>query len=129
MTNLYNSQFGESPSDDQTHIDDLRSRLEEMVDAENASVIPSVLTERVMRAVRDQHISVWRFDDLWSAFVVGWFRPVAVLGILLVVFLALFNVRQFKSDVSEQSTTEAVLGLQPVTVAVAYEYEIASISR
>ncbi len=100
-----------------------------MVDGENEDVIPAILTERIIRAVRRRRSPSWRFEDLWSGIRMVWFRPAFLLGMALVLILAFFNARQSHFDESERSATEVVLGLHPVTLAAAYDDEIASISR
>lgn len=119
----------ESDTDDSGFDPDLQTRLIAMIDRENEDVVPAILTERIIRAVRHQRSSVWRFEDLWSGIRIAWFRPAFVLGVALVLLLAFFNARQAHFEESERSATEVVLGLHPVTLAAAYDDEIASISR
>ena len=103
----------------------LQRELEGMVDFETSHIHSEVLTDKIVRAVRQSTVNGWSLEDRLSGALMSWFRPVAVVGTLLVLLLAGYNVT--RSDDSYQlSTTERVLGLHSVTLAAAYDLDLGS---
>ena len=113
--------------------DDLRQRLSFIEQASSALVssVESVasdydtpfLTDKIMRSLapaQSQGDTVFLLDFLSSLRKV--FRPVVAATLVLIIVLAAYNVTSVSEDEIDVTTTEAVLGLQPVTVAAAYEY-------
>ena len=107
----------------------LQESLRDMVSSESERVPHTMITNNILRAVRTTPSSMTALDELWSRALVSWFRPVVVAAVLLILLLAAYNVRQTSSESVGLTTTERVLGLHPVTVASAYDYELESISR
>lgn len=98
-------------------IDSLRS----LIQSERDASMMSMPTERVVRAVRRSTGRSWSNGDSLAVELLGWFRPVFVAGMLLIVAMAAYNFQMSRGYEFELSTTEMVLGLHPVTVAAAYD--------
>jgi len=100
---------------------DLVRDLRRMVVAECNRSMMSMPAERVMRAVRvspaAQRIGFVERE------LVNWFRPVLALGIIVIMALAVYNFDLSRQNDQLQTPAEMVLGLQPVTVAAAYDIE------
>ncbi|MGA0255233.1 MAG: hypothetical protein EBR20_00795 [Bacteroidetes bacterium] len=100
---------------------DLVRDLRRMVVAECNRSMMSMPAERVMRAVRvspaAQRIGFVERE------LVNWFRPVLALGIIVIMALAVYNFDLSRQNDHLQTPAEMVLGLQPVTVAAAYDIE------
>lgn len=103
--------------------EDLVHSLRHMVESERSASMMSMPTERVLRAVRAAGMSPNRVEEFLERELLSWFRPVFVAGLLVIFALAAYNVELSQKNDYEQSTAEMVLGLQPVTVAVAYDIE------
>lgn len=101
--------------------DVLVSSLRALVDQERAVSMMTMPTERVMRAVRAAKQSGTRVEHWFERELLSWFKPVVVAGALVIMALAAFNFDLSRQNDFNQSTTEMVLGLQPVTVASAYD--------
>lgn len=107
----------------------LQSSLRNMVTEESDRISQTVLTDRIVCAVRPSSARSISLDDVWSGILISWFRPVIVTGMLLIVLLAAYNISQRGPDLVERTTTERVLGMHSVTVVSLYESDLASISR
>ncbi len=126
----------DTPSGDETgnmegdsRLSFLQDSLRTMVAGESRLVRQGHLTDQIIRAVRPSESRIANFDDLWSGFLVSWFRPVMVVGMLLIVLLAVYNASREHPGVVERTTTERVLGLHSVSVVSLYDSDLASISR
>ena len=95
--------------------------LRDMVERERSVSMMSMPAERVMRAVKaaGQRGSV--VEDFLERELLSWFRPVVAAGLLIILALAAYNVEMSKQNDYDQTATEMVLGLHPVTVATAYD--------
>jgi hypothetical protein len=103
--------------------EDLVHSLRHMVESERSASMLSMPTERVLRAVRAAGVQPGRVEEFLERELLSWFRPVFVAGVLIIIALAAYNVELSRSNDYEQSATEMVLGLQPVTVVVAYDID------
>ena len=103
--------------------EDLVHSLRHMVESERAASMMSMPTERVLRAVRAAGIRPGRVEEFLERELLSWFRPVFVAGLLIIVALAAYNIELSQNNDYEQSATEMVLGLQPVTLASAYDID------
>ena len=97
--------------------------LRHMVEAERNASMMSMPTERVLRAVRAAGFRPGRVEEFLERELLSWFRPVFVAGLLIIVALAAYNIELSQNNDYEQSATEMVLGLQPVTLASAYDID------
>jgi hypothetical protein len=104
----------------------LGEALNALVDYETRHIHSEILTGKIVRAVRQSSLAPWRFDDTWSRALVAWFRPVAIVGSLVVLLLAAYNVGRSEPVSYELSTAERVFGMHPVTLATAYDLDLAS---
>jgi hypothetical protein len=100
---------------------DLVNDLRRMVEAERARSMMSMPSERVMRAIRAT-VAVQRATFVERE-LVSWFRPVLALGVMVIMMLAVYNFDLSRQNDHPQTPAEMVLGLQPVTVAAAYDIE------
>lgn len=103
--------------------EDLVHSLRHMVESERSASMMSMPAERVLRAVRAAGVRTGKVEDFLERELLSWFRPVFVAGVLIIVALAAYNIELSQNNDYEQSATEMVLGLQPVTVAVAYDID------
>ena len=103
--------------------EDLVHSLRHMVEAERNASMMSMPTERVLRAVRAAGLRPGRVEEFLERELLSWFRPVFVAGLLIIVALAAYNIELSQNNDYEQSATEMVLGLQPVTLASAYDID------
>lgn len=103
--------------------EDLVHSLRHMVEAERNASMMSMPTERVLRAVRAAGFRPGRVEEFLERELLSWFRPVFVAGLLIIVALAAYNIELSQNNDYEQSATEMVLGLQPVTLASAYDID------
>ncbi|MDA0684364.1 MAG: hypothetical protein O2797_02625 [Bacteroidetes bacterium] len=101
--------------------DALVSSLRELVEHERAVSMMTMPTERVMRAVKLAQAGGNRIESWLESELLSWFKPVFVAGAIVILGLAAFNFELSQQNDFNQSTTEMVLGLQPVTVASAYD--------
>lgn len=97
------------------------SSLRRMVEAERERSMMSMPSERVMRAVRAA-ASAYK-ESFLERELVSWFRPVMALGVIIILALAAYNFDLSRNNDHNQTATEMVLGLHPVTVAAAYDIE------
>jgi hypothetical protein len=103
----------------------LQRELEGLVDFETNHIHTRVMTDKIVRAVRQSQNSGWMLEERWSGSLMTWFRPIALVGTLLVLILASYNVS--RSDTSyEMTTTERVFGIHSVTLAAAYDLDLGS---
>ena len=102
----------------------LQDELGALVDLETGHIHQGVMTDRIVRAVRKSAASGWQLEDRWSGALLAWFRPVAVIGTLLVLLLAGYNSARHHDSSFDLSTTERVFGFHPVTLASAYDLDL-----
>lgn len=98
--------------------------LRTLVNSEREEAMMSMPAERVMRALK--RASNWQKEEIWFNDLFSWFRPVFAAGVFVIIILAVYNIRLASSTGSDyqQSATEMVLGLPPVTVASAYDFTL-----
>jgi hypothetical protein len=106
---------------------DLQRELKGLVDFETSHIHSNVLTDKIVRAVRQSTVNGWSLEERLSGALMSWFRPVALVGTLLVLLLAGYNVTQ-SDDSYQMSTTERVFGFHSVTLAAAYDLDLESSS-
>ena len=100
----------------------LSQQLRALVHQEREATMMSMPTERVMRSIARSRS--WSRENVVSLELLNWFRPVAFAGTLAILMLVVYNVRLSSTNELEQSTTEMMLGLPPVTVNTAYHLSI-----
>ena len=102
-----------------------RSQLCETIKSNAASSVQPFFTDRLMRKINKlvQKPDKANLDEEFLLMLLRQFRPVLVIAALIIVFLIGYNVRQSSVYEAEQSATEAVLGLPPVTLATAYDVD------
>ncbi|MDA0379257.1 MAG: hypothetical protein O3C45_05140 [Bacteroidetes bacterium] len=103
--------------------EDLIHSLRNMVESERSASMMSMPAERVMRALRAAGVRPGRVEEFLERELLSWFRPVFVAALLLIAVLAAYNVELSLQNDYDQTATEMVLGLQPVTVAAAYDID------
>ena len=98
--------------------------LRSLVTTERDEAMMSMPTDRVMRALK--RASTWKKEEVWFNDLFSWFRPVFAAGVFVIIVLAVYNVRLATSSGGdfEQTATEKVLGLPPITVASAYDFTL-----
>jgi len=104
----------------------LQGALRTLIDDETRHIHETVLTDKIVRAVRGTSIGSWGLEDVWSRALLDWFRPVAVIGTLVVLLLMAYNIGRSVPTPFELSTTERVFGMHPVTLATAYDLDLDS---
>ena len=98
----------------------LRGLLQSAVHTTSEQALQPFFTDRLMRRLDPARLRRSPDEELFGALL--WlFRPVAVAGMMLILMLAAYNVIQAYDSEVPASTTEAVLGLPPVSLATAYE--------
>ena len=100
----------------------LSQELRMLVHEERDETMMSMPTERVMRALGASRS--WKKENVLSLELVSWFRPVVLAGSFVILMLIAYNVKLSSTNDYDQSPTEMLLGLPPVTVASAYELSI-----
>ncbi len=108
----------------------LRSVLQEAVHASSEQALKPFFADRLMRrlAPATQRLAVAGPDEVLFGSLLRLFRPVAVVGVLIILGFASYNVTLSSSYDAQPTTTEAVLGLQPVTLTTAYNYDFETIT-
>lgn len=98
----------------------LRGLLQTTVHASSERILQPFFTDRLMRRLDPARLRRSPDEEFFGALL--WlFRPVAVAGMLLILVLAAYNVMRANDYEVPPSTTEAVFGLPPVSLATAYE--------
>lgn len=110
------------PREDAGLSPDTVSALRRMVQSERSVSMMSMPTERVMRAVKAAS-SRKRREAYLEHELISWFRPVVAAGLVVILALAFYNFDLSRENDHNQTATEMVLGLHPVTVAAAYDLE------
>lgn len=118
--NRHNGQHSDAQLDPASG--NLLQELRHLVQTERDLAMMSMPTERVMRAIK--RASRWASEDVWSVELLSWFRPVLIIGALVIMVLSFYNMRTSRLNDYPQTTTEMVLGLPPITVASAYDPHI-----
>lgn len=106
-----------------------QNALTELVNHESKHIHALVLTDKIVRAVRDSSSTPLRIEDIWSATLLAWFRPIAAIGMLIVFLLAAYNIGRADPVPYQLSATERVLGMHPVTLATVYDLDLAAASE
>lgn len=95
--------------------------LRDMVETERSVSMMSMPAERVMRAVKAARKRGSVVEDFLERELLSWFRPVVAAGLVVILALAAYNFEMSKQNDYDQTATEMVLGLHPVTVATAFD--------
>lgn len=103
----------------------LKTWLAEMVDQERKKAVRPMLADRIVRTAREQGLVGLgarrsAFEDMTFG-ILGWFRPVVAICLLVLALLIAYNIRLTTSLPGMDSPTDRLLGLPSVSVAVAYD--------
>lgn len=100
----------------------LRSLLQTTVRASSEQALKPFFADRLIRrlAPAGTRLAATAPDEEFFGSLLRLFRPVALAGLLLILGFALYNVTLADVYDAEPTTTEAVLGLPPMTLATAY---------
>ena len=106
----------------------LHSLLQTTVRASSERALEPFFADRLMRrlAPAPQRLAATTPDEEFFGLLLGLFRPVAVACLLLILGFATYNVTLSGDYEAQASTTEAVLGLPPVTLATAYNLNLST---
>ena len=106
----------------------LRGLLQTTVRASTEQALKPFFADRLMRrlAPASQPLAATARDEEFFGSLLHLFRPVAVAGVLLILGFAAYNVALSGEYEAQASTTEAVLGLPPVTLATAYDLDFST---
>ena len=106
----------------------LRGLLRTTVRASSEQALKPFFADRLMRrmAPTPQRLAADAPDEELFGSLLRLFRPIAVTGLLIVLGFAAYNVTLSGEYEAEASTTEAVLGLPPVTLATAYDLDLST---
>lgn len=106
----------------------LRGLLQTTVRASSAQALKPFFADRLMRRLAPvaHRLAAPAADEEFFGLLLRLFRPVAVAGLLLILGFATYNVTYSNDYEAEASTTEAVLGLPPVTLATAYDLDLST---
>jgi hypothetical protein len=104
----------------------LRTHLRDTLHRDAEAFADPHLADRVWRRLQAAPKSEY-FDEL-APWLGRYFRQVAFAGGLAVVLLAGYNTWLSRSFATEASTTEAVLGLPPVSAASVYDLDLMAAS-
>ncbi|MFQ5569221.1 MAG: hypothetical protein ACE5G0_06075 [Rhodothermales bacterium] len=104
----------------------LQGLLQTTVRASTEDALRPFFADRVMRRLRPaaQRLADSASEEEFFGVLLRLFRPVALAGLLIILGFAAYNVTQSDGYESQPSTTEAVLGLPPMTLATAYEFDL-----
>lgn len=79
-------------------------------------------TDRLMRRLDGMRMKArWSPEEELFLGLMRLFRPIAIAGLSLILVFAAYNLMLADEYGIEQSTTEAVLALPPVSIATAYD--------
>ena len=103
----------------------LRGLLQATVRASSEQALKPFFADRLMRrlAPATQRLASAASDEEFFGSLLRLFRPVAVASLLLILGFATYNVTLSDAYDAQPTTTEAVLGLTPVTLTTAYNLD------
>ena len=106
----------------------LQSVLQNTVRASSERALQPFFADRLVRrlAPAPQRLATTTPDEEFFGLLLRLFRPVAVAGLLLILGFATYNVTVSGDYEAQASTTEAVLGLPPVSLATAYTLDLST---
>lgn len=104
-------------------LEEMRVLLQQTVRGSSDSVLKPFLTDRIMRQLDPASIRQVEQDDI-AFFLNRLFRPVALAGLVIAMFLAVYNVNISGTFSSETSTAEAILALPPVNTLAVYDLDL-----
>lgn len=84
--------------------------------------IKPFFAERVMTSIAAAKAGRYAADDLLES-LIGWFRPVVVASILIILGFVGFNLKEASTHDLAVSVPESVLGLPAVSVETAFEMD------
>ena len=103
----------------------MSSLLTSLIDHETRHIHSGILTQKIVRAVAHSKTATRRLEDVFTGALVTWFRPLAIVGMLLVILLVSYNAGHADTTSYDRSTTERVFAIHPVTLAAAYDLDLA----
>lgn len=106
----------------------LQGLLQTTVRASSERALQPFFADHLMRRLTPapQRLAATTPDEEFFGLLLRLFRPVAVAGLLLVLGFATYNVTVSGEYEAQTSTTEAVLGLPPVSLATAYDLDLST---
>jgi len=103
-------------------LETMQHLLQMTVKTEAETALKPFFADRLMRKLAPTLRRVAPEEILVGA-LMRVFRPVALVGLLVILLLSGYNLTRSGSYEAGQTTTEAVLGLPPVALATAYELD------
>jgi len=116
---------GSRQGDQDPDLSRLGTMLSSLVDHETRHIHSEILTQKIVRAVHHSKSASRRLEDVFTNALMTWFRPVAVVGTLLILLLASYNAGRAHDSTYDLSATERVFAIHPVTLAAAYDLDLA----
>ena len=104
-------------------LQEMRGLLQDTVKMSSDSVLNPFFTDRLMRRLEPANIKQFEQDDI-AFFLSRLFRPVALAGLVVAMFLAVYNVNISGSYTSQTTTAEAILALPPVNTLAVYDLDL-----
>lgn len=107
----------------------LRSVLQAAVQTSSEQALKPFFADRVMRrlAPATQRLATAPDEVLFGS-LLRLFRPVALASLLIILGFATYNITLSDTYGAQPTTTEAVLGLRPVTLTTAYNFDFETIT-
>jgi len=115
--------------DELAALETLQQLLRTTFQASSARALKPFFADRVMRRLASaaRRLPVPSPEEEVFSLLLRLFRPVAIAGALIILGFATYNVTLAGAYDTQPSTTEAVLGLPPVTLATAYDLDFGTI--
>ena len=104
-------------------LQEMRGLLQQTVKETSDSVLKPFLTDRIMRQLEPSSGQQVEQDDI-AFFLTRLFRPVALAGFVIAMFLAMYNVNISGAFSTEATTAEAILALPPVNTMAVYDLDL-----
>ena len=106
----------------------LQGLLQTTVRTTSEEALKPFFTDRLMRRLTPapQRLAAEASDEEYFSLLLRLFRPVVAAGLLLILGFAPYNVTLSSDYETRPSTTEAVLGLPPVTLATAHDLDLST---
>ena len=109
-----------------SRLQQMKSLLQGAASFSSEGALNPFFTDRLMKRLEPPRQQVNQHEDL-AFFLSRVFRPVAFAGSVLVLCLAIYNLNQSSSYVSETTATEALFGLPPVNTMSVYDMDVYSV--
>ena len=101
----------------------MQGAMQEAVAFSSDTALKPFFTDRVLRALDPAQAQSAPVEDL-TYFLIRVFRPVAIVGVFLVLCLAMYNVNLSSNFTSSTTTAEAILALPPVNTMTVYDLDL-----